>query len=891
MTIAATAPAQVSPARRRGFTPLTPMRQMTAKSMRRLAGHMQQTHPDMTTAQHLRDAARVLEAGNEEAAQRHLRAAAFTLSPQSLMRHGLHTDDAHIAARQSMHGVHRHLLLVKDIVDAGEKNRAAINRDSYGDNPANLPPRPQPQPDPNAGYGPGALAQKPTVRQPPGNQALNAPARTNSGGSDPAVADPNGPQPRGSKQFARTWDEIGRVIDMTRYPEGSLPMTDAIARAYFGGKVPETWTLLAGGIPSVIDLTGDAKHRHIPGSPLIYEHGLKRRAVKRPAQMSWDWDDLASVIELTAGAPRVINLVGPHGYIHGWIFVGIPGVGDEVNHPSHGHGTVTATAGGKVKVSFDSGHSEAFPVRPGAGATPGHFERMTDDELDRELNDSAAGSGTGSSRFRAAAAEMDRREERAKTARVKALYAEKPKTEADRNRVYQGLVNEGEDPQEAWEHAHGTDPEAMRKQAAIQDLRNQGYKGASLSALARAAYKDEVRRRTVMAENATNGYMLNPKGKQAGIDPYSLFTGPESRARKYASPELKEWFDQNGRPTAADFQAQLIGRKAGMKPADFYASVTWDDLSAVIELSARTAQLEITPAPRGKPGGPGLYDVQGMGHTDYLQQIVKALIEKRGMDPHRAYAVARGAIRKWAAGGSGVHPEVRAAAGAAEAGELARQTRAKAVHGHAATWDQLGRAVELATVLDFFNPAGNPGQARVPAGQVGAGRFTKGSSQQQAKGGQQPKGKPAAKGKTASKGKPGAHQRHLAHLAHLQHNAKVKAGLLATAKSDRARAGALIRQRAALQQALASASGKTNSGQAGSKTAANATTASSAPATTASAASAGSASSAPTAGIPASGSLTAAQGAQIQSQIDSLTTQINGLLQSAKQAQAQAAKL
>jgi hypothetical protein len=35
--------------------------------------------------------------------------------------------------------------------------------------------------------------------------------------------------------------------------------------------------------------------------------------------------------------------------------------------------------------------------------------------------------------------------------------------------------------------------------------------------------------------------MLSPAGKKADIDPWSLFTGPESRARKYASPELKEW--------------------------------------------------------------------------------------------------------------------------------------------------------------------------------------------------------------------------------------------------------------------------------------------------------------------------------------------------------------
>jgi len=125
------------------------------------------------------------------------------------------------------------------------------------------------------------------------------------------------------------------------------------------------------------------------------------------------------------------------------------------------------------------------------------------------------------------------------------------------------------------------------------------------------------------------------------------------------------------------------GKKAAHgKPRAHQHAVTWDDLDGLLEFSARTAMLESTPAPRGKPGGPGLYHVAGQGHTAYEQQIVKALIEKRGMDPGRAYAIARGAIRKWMRGGGHVHPEVRAAATAAEAGELARQARAKAMHGH-----------------------------------------------------------------------------------------------------------------------------------------------------------------------------------------------------------------
>jgi hypothetical protein len=155
------------------------------------------------------------------------------------------------------------------------------------------------------------------------------------------------------------------------------------------------------------------------------------------------------------------------------------------------------------------------------------------------------------------------------------------------------------------------------------------------------------------------------------------------------------------------------------------------------ELSARTAMLERTPAPRGRPGGPGLYDVEGMGHTAYYQQVVKALIEKRGMPPGKAYAIARAAIRKWSARSK--HPEVRGAATRAEAGEIERQGRARASHGHAISpWEITGALIELA-VLDLGSPPGGPqsknwmNEQRVAAGQAGGGQFGKGQQQQKQK--------------------------------------------------------------------------------------------------------------------------------------------------------------
>jgi hypothetical protein len=661
------APASLAPppSRRGKITPLTPMRVQAAKSMSRLADKVRESHPDLPAAQHLMDAARTLRAGQHEASQRHLRAAMFSLTPQSLMRNGMHTDDLHVGARDVMHGVHRHLLLVKDLDDVAAKNEAAVRRDSYDDDSGPMPQPPAHSTDPNAGYGPGALAQKPTARQPGGDRAMNAPNRSSSGGSDPNVADPVGPQPRGSKQFARTWDDLAGVID----------------------------------------------------------------------------------------------LAGPHGYEHNWKFVGVPG-------------------------------------------------------------------GTGGP------------------------------------------------------HGILTGPHPADKLTVASDPR----------ATARAMSDDDLQRADV--ELSRRATLLGKAGQQ-------------SKGHKAAVAEIRR-------------------RGTSM-------SVTWDDLAAVIEMSAETGRLASTPAPIGKPGGPGLYHVKGLGHSAYFENVRNGLM-KRGMDEGKASAMTWSILRRWAAGGGGVHPEVKAAAAKSIAEEEAK------AHAHANSWDEVAGVVELAAVV------------RVPAGQAGGGQFGSGgataapasagkppaagkkplTAQQQAAQ-QQQKAKASATAKataaaTMAKNRqakqvakaltqaakppaPDPHQQHVAHMQELQKQAALKmqeksaakeavgdksggaqtrAGLLGTAKADRAKANGLIAQRKVLMGELASASGATSSGQSGSTTSAGAsTTASTAPAVAATPAS--TAASSTTAASSSTTSKPTA--AQLTTAIAGLTSQITSLLKSAAAAQAQASKM
>ena len=212
-------------------------------------------------------------------------------------------------------------------------------------------------------------------------------------------------------------------------------------------------------------------------------------------------------------------------------------------------------------------------------------------------------------------------------------------------------------------------------------------------------------------------------------------------------------------------EKQLPGRPM---PA---AVLSWTDVDRLIELSAQTGRLAATPAPYGRPGGPGLYGVKGNKHSDYFEQIVKALMEKRGMDKGRASAVAWGVLRKWSRGGGHVHPEVRAAA----AGALAKEGEARArAHGHSLTWDDVVRQIELTGTA-----AGAAQDPRIPLGQSGGGQFGAG-------------GAASASGKGMS----------------AQQKAAQKATLLAQAAADRALASAYAKMLMTLQKAKASTAKK-----------------------------------------------------------------------------------
>lgn len=67
-------------------------------------------------------------------------------------------------------------------------------------------------------------------------------------------------------------------------------------------------------------------------------------------------------------------------------------------------------------------------------------------------------------------------------------------------------------------------------------------------------------------ENAltgTGGVLVNKLGRSLKIDGLDLFTGPATRAQKYASEELIEWWRVNPRLSLEQYETQWVEGERG----------------------------------------------------------------------------------------------------------------------------------------------------------------------------------------------------------------------------------------------------------------------------------------------------------------------------------------
>lgn len=92
-------------------------------------------------------------------------------------------------------------------------------------------------------------------------------------------------------------------------------------------------------------------------------------------------------------------------------------------------------------------------------------------------------------------------------------------------------------------------------------------KGESREQARRRQYAELTALAVLQAESATRGHLLTKAAQAAGVSPVSLFSGPRSRARKYASEELLRWWEDHPRTTYAEYRAERVGDSGGARRA------------------------------------------------------------------------------------------------------------------------------------------------------------------------------------------------------------------------------------------------------------------------------------------------------------------------------------
>lgn len=105
-----------------------------------------------------------------------------------------------------------------------------------------------------------------------------------------------------------------------------------------------------------------------------------------------------------------------------------------------------------------------------------------------------------------------------------------------------------------------------RTRAAAANRAARGERAKERRRARESDFQSYVESEFLHAEHQTRGNMLNRAGEHAGVDPRSLFYGDERRARKYASEELRRYWEDHPRVTRAEFMggeaAQLAGARA-----------------------------------------------------------------------------------------------------------------------------------------------------------------------------------------------------------------------------------------------------------------------------------------------------------------------------------------
>jgi Protein of unknown function (DUF3631) len=146
----------------------------------------------------------------------------------------------------------------------------------------------------------------------------------------------------------------------------------------------------------------------------------------------------------------------------------------------------------------------------------------------------------------------------------------------------------------------------------------------------------------LQAERECCGVLVNARGRAAGIDPFSLWSGPEHRAEIYASEELREWWRTHGRIDITTWQRQAAGeRRAWIEERDRGDQLANHAAGSVRhERAAASAAVTVPGAGPVRDAGHGRPDRPGRGSegTMSIGSMAAHGLERAGREAIRAGA-------------------------------------------------------------------------------------------------------------------------------------------------------------------------------------------------------------------------------------------------------------
>jgi hypothetical protein len=275
-------------------------------------------------------------------------------------------------------------------------------------------------------------------------------------------------------------------------------------------------------------------------------------------------------IDFDEAVRQFVGKVGPKGYIHGWIFVGIPLPGAHVFHPHLGHGTVVARHGNRVHVHFernDAHHEFEVGEPEHAHGKVGFFKpREAHDTDEKPLPRSVAPESEAKPKEPEPETEPARTHTFENTRHMTDdelgdLLAHYYATDPAKANEIEDIINEREArgiPKTEGrfaDYSHGPIDSNPETNPAVRPERNLTPKEA-----AKEQYDQYTMAQYQRALDDTNGVLLNKAGQEYARSTgprdleYQIFHGPWQVANKYASEELQQWWRENGRETMQSFR-------------------------------------------------------------------------------------------------------------------------------------------------------------------------------------------------------------------------------------------------------------------------------------------------------------------------------------------------